>query len=114
MKKVQIRRGVFETNSSSTHTMVIMDHDDFTKWFHGDMYWNPETGVFSTPEEAAELRKTYSEKYKYFDGFGRYDDVPITYHEWVGDQGDYLDSFSETHTTKSGDIVKIFGYYGHD
>lgn len=113
MKK-QIRRGVFETNSSSTHTMVIMDHDDFTKWFHGDVYWNPKSGVFSTPEEAAELRKIYSETYKYFDGFGRYDNAPITYYEWVGDQEDYLESYDETHTTKSGDVVKIFGYYGRD
>lgn len=115
MKKVQIRRGVFETNSSSTHTMVVMDHDDFTKWFHGDVYWNPDTNKFYSPEEATELRKEYSSKSKWFDGsYSRYDDCPITYHEWVGDQNDYLDSFSETHTTKSGDIVKIFGYYGHD
>ena len=115
MRRVQIRRGVFETNSSSTHSMVVMDHDDFTKWFHGDLYWNPEANIFHSPEEAVELRKQYKENSRWpVDEFGRYDHCPITYFEWVGDQGDYLEDFSETHTTKSGDVVKIFGYYGHD
>ena len=41
MKRV-IRRGVFETNSSSTHVMSIMLAEDFNKWSNGDLYYfNP-------------------------------------------------------------------------
>lgn len=29
---IQIRAGVFETNSSSTHSLCIMTQDDFNKW----------------------------------------------------------------------------------
>ena len=32
-----IRLGVLETNSSSTHTMVIMSEEDFEKWRNGDI-----------------------------------------------------------------------------
>lgn len=28
----QVRQGVFETNSSSTHTLTICSKDDFDKW----------------------------------------------------------------------------------
>ena len=33
--KTQIRRGVFETNSSSTHAISIMEYGDFVKedWY---------------------------------------------------------------------------------
>lgn len=39
---IQIRAGVFETNSSSTHSLCIMPKDDFYKWVsghNGDYYF---------------------------------------------------------------------------
>lgn len=32
---LNIRRNTFETNSSSTHSMVIAMKDDFDKWVNG-------------------------------------------------------------------------------
>lgn len=37
---LQVRRGVFETNSSSTHTLTIVPHDEFDAWTYGDVYYN--------------------------------------------------------------------------
>ena len=34
--KRQIRKGVFETNSSSTHSLVMCLKSDYDKWEHGD------------------------------------------------------------------------------
>ena len=37
---IQIRQGVFETNSSSTHSITIAPESDFNKWKNGDVYLN--------------------------------------------------------------------------
>mgnify|MGYP004565480399 FL=1 len=65
----QVRQGVFETNSSSTHTLTICSKDDFDKWKHGDVFWlDNDWGKlqtnksFVTPEELAELTEKYNEK----------------------------------------------------
>ena len=38
--KVAIRRGVFETNSSSTHSMTIVAKEDFDKWKKGELLFD--------------------------------------------------------------------------
>ena len=65
----QVRQGVFETNSSSTHTLTICSKDDFDKWEHGDVFWldndwgKLQTGKsFVTPEELEELTEKYNEE----------------------------------------------------
>lgn len=32
---ISIRQGVFETNSSSSHVLVVCSNDDYTKWTRG-------------------------------------------------------------------------------
>lgn len=39
--KIKIRSGLFETNSSSTHSLVIMTEKNFRKWESGYYYYNP-------------------------------------------------------------------------
>lgn len=58
----QVRQGVFETNSSSTHTLTICSKDDFDKWKHGEVFWldndwhKLDTNKnFVTPEELKQL-----------------------------------------------------------
>ena len=58
----QVRQGVFETNSSSTHTLTICSKDDFDKWGRGEVFWldndwhKLDTNKnFVTPEELEEL-----------------------------------------------------------
>ena len=35
-----VRRGVFETNSSSTHSLTICSNEEYTKWEDGELYWS--------------------------------------------------------------------------
>ena len=38
--KRQIRRGVFETNSSSVHSLTMCMESDFNKWVTGELVWS--------------------------------------------------------------------------
>lgn len=65
----QVRQGVFETNSSSTHTLTICSKDDFDKWERGEVFWldndwhKLDTDKnFVTPEELEELAEKYNEE----------------------------------------------------
>ena len=38
--KRQIRRGVFETNSSSVHSLTMCSGEEYKKWENGEiLYW---------------------------------------------------------------------------
>lgn len=52
--KTTIRTGSFETNSSSTHALVMMNEDEYRSWKHGDIIYNNDFGAFVTRAEAAE------------------------------------------------------------
>ena len=65
----QVRQGVFETNSSSTHTLTICSKDDFDKWKKGEVLWLDRDWQkldtdknFVTPEELEELAEKYNEE----------------------------------------------------
>lgn len=60
---------MFETNSSSTHTLTICSKDDYDKWEHGEVFWlDNDWGKlqtnksFVTPEELEELAEKYNEE----------------------------------------------------
>lgn len=126
MKK-QIRRGVFETNSSSTHSITMMMKTDYDRWEKEKLYLydddycfgyefnKPEKGNLYTKEEVEAFIKSN----KYYDGEeidfedysllkGEYGFVHPDYED------DYLESYYNEFTTKSGETVVAFGYYGHD
>lgn len=93
-----IRNNVFETNSSSTHSLTIVDSQDFIDWVDGLLYYNPEEEIF--------VKADFNKE----DGNDLY-----TYEEWEEAYvGDYFETFSDDYTTKSGDSITAFGYYGHD
>lgn len=65
----QVRQGVFETNSSSTHTLTICSKDDYDKWKRGEVFWLDNSWHkldtdkdFVTPEELEELVEKYNEE----------------------------------------------------
>lgn len=65
----QVRQGVFETNSSSTHTLTICSKDDFDKWKRDEVFWLDNSWHqldtdkdFVTPEELEELAEKYNEE----------------------------------------------------
>lgn len=68
----QIRCNVFETNSSSTHTLAICTEDEYKKWQEGKMLFNKWNETFiknsinitkQDKVEAEEKYNTYKGKY---------------------------------------------------
>lgn len=95
----QVRRSVFETNSSSTHSITICTEDEYEKFKRGElMYdkWNEELVAYSLLTIEAE-----EERYCTYDNLGE--------NEWYT-----LDVYSHRFTTPSGDKMVAFGTYGRD
>lgn len=105
----QIRRGVFETNSSSVHSMTMCMKSDYDKWVSGDLYWD-RWGDRLVSKDIAEdiLRKNASDRYLGYDKqFYTYDE----FHDY--DLLEY-ETFVNKFKTPSGEEVVGFGYYGSD
>lgn len=103
MKEV-IRRGIFETNSSSVHSLTMCSDDEYSKWRNGEMYYNRWEHKFVNKSEEIEREREKE---------GRYTEY-LTYDEFY--DWDYIEfeTFDEEYTTSSGETIHAFGYYGHD
>lgn len=110
----QIRTNVFETNSSSTHSMTICDKNDYDRWQNGELVYNIDKEVFvevlSLPDNVIkEIKETGR-----FDGYIEGIWVPYSTYKFYMEHNNDLESFEESYTTKSGDKVVAFGRYGYD
>lgn len=123
MKK-QIRHGVFETNSSSTHSLTICSKEEFEAWVKGELlyrkYTYREQKQFITPEEAwqeleSEIHRYYPEvdgpKHSGFLEAAAESDIYGYKEYWLSVD---LETFENSYTTKSGDGIVAFGYYGYN
>lgn len=128
--KRQIRRGVFETNSSSTHSLCIMMKKDYDRWQEEDLYlfnsdwvrgfpegYRPESGKLYTKEEVISFLKALDKKWGYEQD---YEDEDIFYdmrreNDFVlsDEENEYLESYYKEFTTPNGDTVVAFGEYGY-
>lgn len=94
---ISIRRNVFETNSSSTHSICICTEEDYKKFKEGEKLWDycsdELVDVNEVPEEE---RDTYEYRF--------YGDVK---------DDEYLKWYEKHFTTPSGDKMVAFGNYGH-
>lgn len=100
--KRQIRRGVFETNSSSAHSITMCMESDYDKWVNGELaldIWNDKL-VEITPE-IEESIKNDEREYLTYDQFNDCDYI-------------YYETFESTYTTPNGEKIVSFGYYGYD
>lgn len=101
---IQIRQGVFETNSSSTHSICICTQDEFNKFKNGEMVYNNWDEELVTEEEFEKMCKSndyivdYKDKKNFDDFFYK----------------GYLETYIEKFTSPSGDEMVAFGEYGHD
>ena len=93
--KTIIRRGVFETNSSSTHSLTMTSKEEYDKWQSGELVFN-------------EWDKTF---HKVDSTEAKNDDCKTCDEFW--DDCDY-ETFHEEYKSPSGDVVVAFGYYGGD
>lgn len=78
-----IRRGTFETNSSSTHSITMCKGSDFDKWKNGELYYCDDDGKFYNDEERGRLIKEriIYNKAKYDNGNYTYKDVTVDYED---------------------------------
>lgn len=125
--RVQIRRGVFETNSSSTHSLTIVSKSSFDKWLAGEVYYSEynegdvdkdfmsKEGVnkvlmkrsdTKTLEDIQNLEEDELSEIYEKEGF-------YTYESYEERKGYYYSTFEEKHTFGAEEIV-AFGYYGMD
>lgn len=113
---LQVRRSVFETNSSSTHSLTICSKDEYEGWVKGEYYWS-EYGEKLIPKSEVEkefqeflAQKPTSDSGNLFNDYlcnkGLY-----TFEEFE-DMG-YYETYEKEYTLKSGDGVVAFGYYGY-
>lgn len=122
---IQVRQGVFETNSSSTHSITIVPKDEFEKWKRGEVYFNdsggrPEDMMWLTKEQVVKM----AEEDKWFPSDGiDWDDIDEEVNRTLSDELEiytvdtYLDcddynTYVKPYTTESGDEIVIFGMYG--
>ena len=122
MKK-QIRRGVFETNSSSTHSLTMMMKSDYERWENEGLYmyqgsgwsWDfnkPVKNHLYTKDEAIEfLKNRRSYKGEEIDD---YDLRDYDFISWDDEGSEYLEGFYEEFITPSGETIVAFGEYGYD
>ena len=115
---IQARQGVFETNSSSVHSLTMCTSEEYQKWENGEILFWKWRDKFGTKEEIiAELKKkSWLSKYDWND-----EDIV---NDILSDEGvktckeffenDYYETFEQRYTSPSGDEIVAFGYYGHD
>ena len=121
--KRQVRCGVFETNSSSTHSLTMMMKSDYERWYNERLYlydhgWGwifaePVKNKLYTKEEVLEFAKSN----KYYGDVHDLDSYSIKdmgFISWDDEGSEYLEGFYEEFTTPSGETVVAFGEYGYD
>lgn len=116
---IKIRRNVFETNSSMTHSLVLMSPDEYNEWENGQLYIDRWTGT--------DRMMTYDEIVKELNAKGYYVDHldieeinelalcklnMVCIQSWLDDT-DYFYHF-QTNQMIGDQLVYAFGYYGHD
>ena len=135
--KRQIRRGVFETNSSSCHSITMCSKEEFDKWKNGELLFDEDEEKFVKPRtlsdsEKEKARKSYDSskdifskdwdelsddaKEKYYKIYGERNGLldmdAVTYETYMNDG--YLTTFYNYYKTKNGEIVVAFGNYGYN
>lgn len=127
---LQIRRNVFETNSSSTHSITMCSKDDYDRWARGEVYLNEgwwskdneseyKNKKFVTRDEAIDIIRCSGGDIEYdneyYESFDKY--IAEEYEIYTSDEyfeNEYLESFEDSYTTDSGETVIAFGLFGYD
>lgn len=113
---IQIRRNVFETNSSSTHSICICSQSDYDKFVGGELWYDHSGETLVTKDqmkvqiqcydpdadiESMSIDELQDEGYYTYDGY--IERVTQCYEDYVVE-----------YTTPGGEKIVAFGYYGHD
>ncbi len=131
MKK-KIRRGVYETNSSSCHSITMCMESDYDRWREEGLLlykgWGygyaennkPEKNHFYTRDEVISFEKTsrYNDNVDWNNEKEVNDILSdkgfLSYDSFWDDYCEDYEAYEETMTTPNGEKVVAFGYYGWD
>lgn len=101
--KRQIRQNVFETNSSSVHSLTICSEEDFKKWENGKLVYD------TVNERLVPLTNDILESVKRFGSYGEY----LTWEDFDNHTYCY-DVFEQHEVLDTGEKIVAFGYYGYN
>lgn len=125
--KRQVRRRVFETNSSSVHSLTMCSKSEYDEFEKGNMYierWGSR--IYSKEElieKFKEMRDWRTKELKYSgvdwnneEEFNRVLEETdfVTGDKYWDIVSEEYETFEESYTGKNGESVVAFGYYGHD
>lgn len=125
--KRQVRRGVFETNSSSVHSLTMCSKSEYDEFEKGNMYIERWGSRIYSKEELIEnfkkMRDWRTKELKYSgvdwnneEEFNRVLEETdfVTGDKYWDIVSEEYETFEESYTGKNGESVVAFGYYGHD
>ena len=92
--KIKIRSNVFETNSSSVHSLCICTEEEFDAWKKSEIYYDYWNDKFTKNSV-----NKWNEDNQTYEGFF---------------EESWLETYEEHFTTPSGDKMVAFGRYGRD
>lgn len=121
---IQVRRNIFETNSSSTHSLTICSKEEYDKLRREELFITDSDEIVGYNYIQQQFYKECENKGSYKKCKDCIEDYGIqecklcqenyikTLDEYFED--DYLEVFEETYTTKHGDEIVVFGKYGNE
>lgn len=119
-----VRKGVFETNSSSVHSLTIVPNDEkYEKFIDGEMFLSENEDKFLTKEEVISIiinnkwcKITREEFENMSDREFEQEAADYEYYslDKYNSMCDCYEQFLDKFTTPSGDKMIAFGYSGYD
>ncbi len=128
----QIRFKTFETNSSTTHNMVIIPDEDIKAWDDNELFYGRWVSEELIKENNGSrlFTKEFLKNHGYNvdepneDDYENYSDFEDAHDKWEYSMADFINSEQwdshelecdvNTYTTKHGDKIHILCEYGYD
>lgn len=101
----QIRKNVFETNSSSTHSLTMCTEAEYEKWKNGELIYDRYEGELV---EVTDEVKKYREESCTLNGSYEYSRYQTEEEYW-----EHAEEYYETFYHNYNNTI-AFGYYGYD
>lgn len=132
---IKVRNGVWETNSSSVHSLIMCNDDDFQKLFRGEYMiagYEYKKGKYSdkfvsTQEVYDYFKENFNNNkshYEYEYGISSLDDEDLDIDMILANEdiaytletygGEEYEKFDGYFITNGGEKVWAFGYFGRD
>lgn len=108
--KIQIRQGTFETNSSSTHSLVLCKANDVSEWKKGNKYFCFNENKFYSLEEGDVKREEFLNKYSRAYDASSLNEIPATEYPATYDEFNDCDIDVESATLDNITGISVYKY----